>query len=106
MFHLMTFFFISTAVYKFELGGVHYSLANFAVVHIWPIKLLYIKPQSNTTNFLVCAQCMKHSTHHRMYFEQTYLKFYMTHDPCIIRIYTIIIPTNAHKYFKISLYIQ
>jgi hypothetical protein len=46
-------------------------------------------------------------TSHRIYSERTYVKFYMTHDPCIIRKYTIIIPTNAQKYInKISLYTQ
>jgi hypothetical protein len=28
------------------------------------------------------------------------------HDPCMIRIYTIMIPTNANTYIEISLYTQ
>jgi hypothetical protein len=33
-------------------------------------------------------------------------KLYVTHDPCMIRIYTIMVPTNAHIYIKFSLYMQ
>ena len=29
----------------------------------------------------------------------------MMHDPCIIVTFTIVVPTNAHKHVKISLYI-
>jgi len=29
---------------------------------------------------------------------------YLTNDPCIIRIYKIAVPANAHKYTVISLY--
>jgi hypothetical protein len=32
------------------------------------------------------------------------LRLCMNHDPDLIQIYTIIIPTVAHKYIKISLY--
>ena len=31
-------------------------------------------------------------------------KLRMIHDPCIIRIYTITVPTKAHKYIEIHLY--
>jgi hypothetical protein len=30
----------------------------------------------------------------------------MIHDPCIIRIYTVMLPTNARQYIKISLNTQ
>jgi len=31
-------------------------------------------------------------------------KFYVTHDLCIIQIYTIMAPTNAHKYTTLNIY--
>lgn len=31
-------------------------------------------------------------------------KFYVTHDLCIIQIYTIMAPTNAHKYMTVNIY--
>ena len=31
-------------------------------------------------------------------------KFYVIHDLCIIEIYTIMVPTNAHKYMTVNIY--
>jgi len=58
MFHLMNFFLFQQLCIKFNFGDKHHSLANFTVVHNGQIKLFYTKPQSSTTDVLVCAQCM------------------------------------------------
>jgi hypothetical protein len=38
--------------------------------------------------------------------EQGQISFITIHDPCIIRIYTIMVHTNAHTYIEIGLHTQ
>jgi hypothetical protein len=45
--------------------------------------------------FYFSSVCMK---------QKLSLKFYVIHDICIILIYTIMAPTNAHKYMTVSIY--
>jgi hypothetical protein len=38
--------------------------------------------------------------------NQMLLRLCMNHDPCLIQLYTIMVPTDAPKYIKISLFTQ
>jgi hypothetical protein len=51
-------------------------------------------PRQCVLNFSLCS-CQRQVT-----------KLYMTYYPCMFRVYTIMVPSNAHKYIKFSLYTQ
>jgi hypothetical protein len=58
--------------------------------------LVYINPLPHPST-------QKESYKSRLVFGLTWSQFYMIHDPCIIIMYTIMVPTNAHKYIEIIL---